>query len=107
MARTSRVERVALDALGESGPDGSGRRTARLAISLPLERGEKLLHKPEPRVPLQHRHTEVARPALRIAPGDVESRAFAEQVALDVEGGIDLVPHMTYVDLVDPHPPLH
>src|SRR4051794_5195325 len=95
------VEGVGGDAVGEAGRDRGGSRAPGLAFGLVLKSRQELGDKVKSRKARDDLGPEVGGPGLGAAAADVESGALAQQVALDVECGIDLAPHVPDDDLLD------
>src|SRR3954470_8379476 len=95
------VEGVGGDALGEAGSDGGRGRAPGLAGGLVLEGRQKLGDEVKPRKAVEDLGSEGRGPGVGVAAADIESGALAQQVALAVECGIDLRPHVPDDDLLD------
>src|ERR671937_509583 len=95
---------------GQSGADarrdGGRGGAAGLAASLVLEGRSELGDERQSRAAPKHLGAKVRGPRIDVAAGDVERRALTQQVALRVQGRIDLVPHVSDDDLLDPIAPL-
>jgi hypothetical protein len=96
--------------IGQSGTnarrDGGSSCAAGLAASLVLEGRSELGDERQSRAAPKHLGAKVRGPRIDVVAGDVERRALAQQVALRVQGRIDLVPHVSEDDLLDAIAPL-
>ena len=96
--------------IGQSGTnarrDGGSSCAAGLAASLVLEGRSELGDERQSRAAPKHLGAKVHGPRIDVVAGDVERRAVAQQVALRVQGRIDVVPHVSDDDLLDPIAPL-